>query len=262
MNNNKLSLLVVLLLALFAGISWGANQRMDGQRQPDYTVFSRGEYGISLFYDTLRHMRHTVGILYRPVGDTVSVNDTVLIVQPSQPRPNERMAEDILTWVQRGGRLIYLENAQPNIMDRVLRGEYYTAFGSLRWYRHGMGEIVTGRANTIINRNLMEDPAYGEGLAYVLAGWNPERIYFAEYYHGFQREQSNFSQMPAWIQLVAIQIMISVIALMWHLGKRFGKPVPFYEEVEREEDAQIYALARLYKQADKLHGHGRADMKL
>ena len=251
MGNNKLSLLVILLLALFTGISWGTNQRLAGQRQPNFTSFSRGESGVSLLYDTLRHMRYPVGILYQPVGNAVGVNSAVLIVQPSRPRLNDAMAEDILAWVRRGGRLIYLENSQTTIMDRALWGEYYTEFGSMRRYRHGMGEVLVGRASAVINANLIEDPTYGEGIAYILAGWNPTRIYFAEYYHGFHREQSFFRQMPVWLQLTALQIIIGVFALVWHLGKRFGSPIPLYEEIERKENEQVFALARLYKYADK-----------
>ena len=251
MKSSRLTLSIVLLLALFIGVSWGANQRVHNQGHPDYTMFSRSEYGVSLLYDTLQQMGNPMGIMYQPVGDGLSINDVVFIIQPTNPRPTTEMAEDILTWVQQGGRLIYLENSQPNIMDRVLRNEYYRAFGSLRWYRFGMGEVVTGRANAIVNINLMTDPTYGEGIAYILSGWNPDRIYFAEYYHGYHREHSAFSQMPLWLQLVAIQVIIAAAAIVWHLGKRFGSPIPLYEEIEREENEQVLTLARLYKQADK-----------
>ena len=251
MKINKLSLLVLVLLALFTGISWGANQRVAGQRQPNFTSFSHGDSGVGLLYDTLRLMRYPVSILYQPVGNAVSVNDVVIMVQPSRPRLNDAMAEDILFWVQRGGRLIYLENSQTTIMDRALWGEYFTEFGSLRWYSHGMGEVLVGRANLIINANLMEDSTYGEGIALVLSEWNPERIYFAEYYHGFRREPSGFQMMPEWVQLAAYQVIIAIFAIMWHYGKRFGSPIPYYEEVERKENEQVMALARLYKRADR-----------
>ena len=241
-------LIIVLLVALFAGIAWGVNHQHVNSRQMDYTLFSRGENGVSLLYDTLRHMRLPMGILYRPVGDSVSVNDVVFIIQPSNPRPSAEMAEEVLLWVQRGGRLIYLENSHPNMIDRILRGEYYRPLGSLRWYQLGMGEIVTGRANSVINANLMKDPTYGEGIAYLLQEWNPGRIYFAEYYHGFHRVEGAFGQMPPWLQLLALQIIIGAAVLIWHLGKRFGFPSPSYEELEREENEQVFTLARLYKQ--------------
>ena len=251
MKSSRLSLFVILLLALFAGITWGANRQIQGQSHPNWTSFSSSDYGVSLLYDTLRHMRYRVNILYQPIQENVSINDVVLIIQPTNPRPNDEMAMEILTWVRRGGRLIYLENSQPTIMDRVLLGEHFTSVGGLNWYRIGMGEVVTGRANVVANINLMEDPTYGENIVMVLSVWEPDRIYFAEYYHGFRRSDSAFNQMPMWLQFAAFQVIIAAAVLVWHLGKRFGSPIPLYEEIEREENEQILTLARLYKQADK-----------
>ena len=250
MNNNRLVILVIALFALFAGLSWGANRRIYGLRHPDFTSFSNGEFGVSLLYDTLRHMRFPVAVLYQPLN-RAGLNDAVFIIQPSNPRVNAEIAEDILSWVRRGGRLIYLENRQPTAIDRALANELYTPFGNLRWYRLGMGEIVTGRASALINVNLMEDYSYGQGIAYILAGWNPERIYFAEYYHGFQRAEGAFRQLPIALQLAAFQILIAALALVWHLAKRFGDPVPLYEEIERDENEDVLVLARLYKHADR-----------
>ena len=248
--NRRLSILVIILLALFIGLSWWANRRIYGLRHPDYSSFSNSYYGLSLLHDTLRHMRFPVGILYRPAS-SAGMGDVVLIVQPSNPRPTMAMTDDILSWVQRGGRLIYLENRQPTLIDRILEGAYYTSFGSMRHYQLGMGEIITGRADLLANANLMTDPLYGQGLAYILASWNPNRIYFAEYYHGFQRANTPFQQLPIALQLAALQLAITAIALSLHLGKRFGRPSPLYEETEREENEQVHSLARLYKLTDR-----------
>jgi len=245
-----LPLIVVLLLVLFASMSWGANQRIFSQRQPNFTMFSTGELGMSLLYDTLRHMHYPVDVLYQPIS-TAGLNDAVFIIQPTNPRVGTAAAEEILNWVRQGGRLIYLENRQPTIIDRVLTNEIYTPFGDLRWYRLGMGEVVTGQANSVVNINLMNNSIYGRSIAYVLYGWNPDRIYFAEYYHGFHRADSAFNQLPTWLRLTAFQIMIAAAVLIWHLGKRFGSPIPLYEEIEREENEQVMVLARLYKQADR-----------
>jgi len=250
MKNGRLIFFVLALFALFSGLSWGLNRRMAGARQPDYTMFSTGEHGVSLLHDTLTHMRFPVGILYRPVS-RAGLNDAVFVIQPTNPRIGADGAEEILSWVRRGGRLIFLENRQPTVIDRALEHEIYMPFGSLRVYQHGMGEIVTGRADSVANVNLLGDTFYGQAFAYILAGWNPERIYFAEYYHGHRQEQSAFQQMPPWLRLAAFQIIIAAAAFVWHYGKRFGRPVPLYEETERGENEQVLTLARLYKQADR-----------
>jgi len=249
MKNKNLG--IILLLAMFLGLIWGANHHIQGSQYPDYTSFSSGRYGISLLHDTLQHMHYPVSLLYRPVQEAADVNDAVFIIQPTNPRPNEKMIEDILNWVQRGGRLIYLENRHPSTIAQMLGDEHYTTVGSLRLYQLGMGQVMTGRADVITNANLMENYFYGESIVYVLNHWNPERIFFAEYYHGFHRASSTFEQMPLWLRLVAIQIIIGTMVLVWHLGKRFGSPIPLYEEIEREENEQVLALARLYKQTKK-----------
>ena len=251
MKNKRFNLIVILLLVLFTGVVWVANRHVINLQHPNYTSFSNGSHGVSLLYDTLRHMQYPVGALYRPVGETVSINNAVFIIQPTNPRLNAEITENILNWVHRGGRLIYLENRQPTAMDRALENEYYTTFGSMRMYRLGMGEILTGRADTITNVNLMKDPIYGKGIAYILTRWNPEHIYFAEYYHGYRETAGTFRLLPLWLQLITVQLIISAIALIWHFGKRFGSPIPFYEEIEREENEQVLVLARLYKQAKK-----------
>lgn len=252
MKSSKLTLAIVLLFALFAGITWGVNQRVGGhQHYPDYTSFSHSENGVSLLYDTLRHMGFSMGVLYRAVGGSVNVDDAVFIIQPRNPSPNDAMVYEMLSWVRRGGRLIYLENSPFTIMDIMLEGESYVQFGSLRWYRVGAGEVVTGQASNIANANLIDNPSYGEVFAYVLSSWDIRRVYFAEYYHGFYRAEGTFSQMPVWLQLVAIQLIISTVVWVWHLGKRFGSPIPMYQNIEREENEQVLTLARLYKQARK-----------
>ena len=251
MKNRKSNFIVVLLLAMFIGVAWGANRHVNDLRHPDYTSFSNRNYGVSLLHDTLQHMQHPIGILYRPIGETVSVNNAVFIIQPTNPRPNSEITENILNWVRRGGRLIYLDNRQPTVIDRALGNEYHATFGSMRIYRLGMGEVMTGRADTVVNVNLMENPIYGNGIAYILTRWNPDRIYFAEYYHGYRGATGAFRQLPLWVQLVVIQMVIGTVALVWHLGKRFGVPIPLYEEIEREENEQVLVLARLYKYAKK-----------
>lgn len=45
------------------------------------------------------------------------------------------------------------------------------------------------------------------------------------------------------------QIILFLIAFFAYKGKRFGKPIPLYEEVERTENEYVYSAAALYKHA-------------
>ena len=250
---SRKNLMLFVFLILFAVIVYGANRQVYGLRHPDFTVFSNANYGVSLLYDTLLHLRQPVSILYRPLNSGADINKAVFIVEPTNPGVNMAMAEEILSWVRQGGRLVYLENTVPNIIDRALDGSYEIsalATGNMRLYRVGLGEILTGRADIISNIHLTEGSLYGEGILYVLNRWNPAQIYFAEYYHGYHAPDSFFRQLPISIQMAAFQLIIAAVIFSWHLGKRFGEPVPLYEEIEREENEQVLSLARLYKKND------------
>jgi len=50
-------------------------------------------------------------------------------------------------------------------------------------------------------------------------------------------------------QLFTYQLAIIAALIIWRLGKRFGEPIPFYEEIEREENEHIKALANLYQKS-------------
>ena len=241
-------LVIVLLVALLVGITWGANQQTYGLRYPDFTSFSNGDYGVSLLFDILRHMQYPVSTMHRPIMEA-SLNDVVFIIQPSNPRPTRAVTDEVLSWVYQGGRLIYLENNTPNTIELLLANHYSARFGSMRWYHVGMGEVITGGADLVANIHLMNQSIHGEGIVYALSHWNPDRVLFAEYYHGFHGTNSAFSQMPLGLRLVAIQLIISGLIVAWYFGKRFGYPVPLYEELEREENEQVLVLARLYKKA-------------
>jgi len=251
MKNRDLNIVVLLLLALFLGVAWGLGRDHDGRRYPDYSSFSTNEYGVALLYDTLQHMGFVVRRLHTSVNINLSSNDVIFIIQPRNPAVSPVMAEEILDWVRMGGRLVFLSNNSSNALERALYPRYYRDFGSMRWYQYGSGEIIAGRADLLANINLMNDPIYGEGFSYILLDWSPDRIYFAEFYHGFGAGTGGFQQLPLYLQLIIIQVVLVAAAFAWHFGKRFGRPVPLYEEIERDENEEIKVLARLYRYADK-----------
>jgi len=246
MKNKYLIVIIVLLAVLLIAVSWSFNRYT--HRYPDYSMLSNEEFGISLLYDTLQHLQFPMSTLHRPIGEAAGLNDVVFIIQPSQPRVCNCMTPDILNWVRSGGRLIFLENRHPNVIDNALEAENYTYFGNMRLYQVGMGEVLTGRADSVANINLMYKPSYGETIASLLSAWNPSRIYFAEYYHGFSANDGAFRQLPVSLQMVVLQVILALLALLIYFSKRFGTVIPYYEEVERDENEQVLVLARLYKQ--------------
>jgi hypothetical protein len=216
---------------------------------PDYSSFSVKPNGVSLFFDTLKHMGYPVQASRFPLDSRIYPNDVYIIVRPNNPYINREMAEDILGWVKRGGRLIFFDSEFPTVLDRVLSGQEFSEIGNLTHYYAGMGEVITGFSGDIINENLMHESGYGNLLENTLRSWNAERIWFAEYYHGYHTPDNFYTQLPAVVKLGLYQLIIFTAAFVLCVGKRFGKPIPYHEEAEREENGHVKALARLYRKA-------------
>ncbi|MCL2215731.1 MAG: hypothetical protein FWB91_01795 [Defluviitaleaceae bacterium] len=223
-----------------------------GYGGPAYVVSTTDEYGVSLLFDTLRHMDYQVSVGNRPVDRQTDIWAVSVIIQPSII-VNDAMAKEMLYWVSRGGRLIFLQNRIATVIDSaIITGDlavYVRLLGNFdgfTLYQVGNGEVLTGRALPLSNQRLMNDPAPGGIIHSVLERWNADRITFAEYYHGFQLTENFIGSLPLIVRLILLQMLIVAVMMVWFLGKRFGNPIPYYEETEREENEYVRALARLY----------------
>ena len=211
--------------------------------------------GASLFYDTLRHMGYPARIGRQPLTPDSNLQNVYILVQPHTPHVSREMAEEMVEWVRRGGRLVFLHTSHSSILNIVgTEGEtiyYHRPLGRTRgyqWSLHqvGNGEIIIGSPRPLLNAALVERPYPGTILESHLRRWQGEQIIFAEYYLGFANQETFIGLLPFIVQLVLAQLVITFIILIWHLGKRFGNPVPYYEEEEREENEHVRALAKLY----------------
>jgi len=220
-----------------------------------YTVTSTGDMGASVFYDTLRHMGYPARIGRQPLTADSNLQNVYILIHPHTPHVSREMAEEMVEWVRRGGRLVFLHTSHSSILNIVgTEGEtifYHRPQGRARgyqWTLHqvGHGEIIIGSSRPLLNAALVEHPYAGIVLESHIRRWQGEEIMFAEYYLGFTAQQTFIGELPFIVQLVLAQLVLAFIILVWHLGKRFGNPVPYYEEEEREENEHVRALARLY----------------
>ena len=216
---------------------------------PPFVASNTGESGTSLLFDTLRRMQLPVRVGRSPLTVRSDTSEAHIIIQPVSPPVDMDMAEEMLDWVSRGGRMIILNNSLMSL--EFLMTTPGRPMGNFVLYQIGAGEAVIGRANEVININLMNYPGNGQVLYEILSRWNAERIIFNEYYRGFHAGDNFFAGLPLVVRLAVIQMIIAAIATVWHYGKRFGKPVPYYEEEERDENEFIRALARLYMKGRK-----------
>lgn len=217
----------------------------DDYEGPAFVSSTTGERGASLLYDTLRHMGYPARVSRRPLNAFTDTNNAYILIQPNEVHFSQTKAEEMLAWVNSGGRLIFLHNNPFTLFDMLIdsRG---TRFGSLMIHELGQGMFIRGSANDIININMMDNADTGVRIHAILSNWSADRIIFAEYYHGTQTAETFFNRLPVIIRLVFVQLVLLAIIIVWHLGKRFGNPIVYYEEQEREENEHVHALARLY----------------
>ena len=238
-------MLFVITAAIFLFL---VNRGYDGAA---HLVSTRGEQGVSLLYDTLRHMDYPVSVSTRPIDWQAFTEDAFIVIQPTSM--DATIAEAMIEWVWRGGRLIFLQNTLVGrtAIDEMLRehgvmpARDFRGLGNIILYQVGQGEILTGRAFEITNAHLMYTPYEGRIIESTLRRWNADRIIFAEYYQGFNTSENFIGGLPLIVRLILFQMIIAAVMLIWNLGKRFGKPIPYYEETEREENEYVRALARL-----------------
>jgi hypothetical protein len=247
-SKNKIRLIIGCAVLFF--LSLFIRNLADSDAGPDYTVFSAGQRGASLLFDTLRQLRYPVYAGYTPIDENAGINDVYILIEPDETFFRAEVY-DALNWVRRGGCMIFLED-RFRLPEGYLRDAKAAAsYEDFTVYQLGLGEIVIAGSERILNERLMNDSAAGQIVAGFLNSWGGNRIYFGEYIHGYRNARD---QWPASLRIFALQIALAAAALIWFLGKRLGRPIPYYEEIERDENEYCKALANLYRVA----GQGNA----
>jgi hypothetical protein len=248
MGKKPFVIIAAIIICVVLIVTWFFNDRGG----TSFSSSNTGERGASLLFDTLRHMNYPARASYRPLTRQTNTSVVYIIIQPQSPEITNEIANEFLDWVERGGRLILLANGNQRFAPEAAaqaRAQEQNA-GEFSLYRIGNGELVIGTSSLISNRSLMHNHTHGEIVQSTISRWHSERevenIFFAEYYHGFHAPENMVGRLPLVIRLILAQAVILAVIFIWYAGKRFGNPVPYYEEVEREENEYVRALARLY----------------
>jgi len=244
-NRNLIILIIVLFFVLF-----GLTRLTDmttGLGYPPFTTFSAGRQGTSLIYDTLRIMGYPVGRDITFLSANRPTDNVQFVIAPQQF--GETHSEGLMDWVIRGGQLMFFSRGGWD--DRRLWGDIVpdssvnVAGGVI--HHVGFGTIFVGDARRITNISLLEsDGEYGQLIVNILDTMDFRRIYFNEAYHGYGQNATFFEILPRPVRLMTAQLTIVFVVIVVHFGRRFGRPVLFYEEAEREENEYVFTLTNLY----------------
>jgi len=238
--------LILLAIFLWMSMKYSANSQ---KTQKLYSIFNKGENGISVFYETLKELEYPVKLVTSEISKQ---NKSVQIVaMPNSSSVFNINDMETKKWIEKGGSLIYLTDKLDEI--NVEYGNKLDTYGVNEKemsivYEHGKGCLIVGDTNLISNRVLTENTEGAYWLLNQIDKLEYESVGFNEYYKYIDVEKpSLWKDTPSEIRIIIFQIILFVLTIIYYNGKRFGKPVPLYEEVERTENEFIYAVAALYK---------------
>lgn len=242
-------LLFIFLIILFIIVSFSLSSDKN-LNYPDYTSFSAEDMGTSLLYDSLKKLDYPVKAGNTFINSRTSVEDMQIIISPDLKYINQNEFENINFWVLLGGNLIFLDNdfmSGHRYFDTIKSKSEIEYYKDFTIYKYGMGKIILGKSEYFTNSSIMENPEYGEEMLILIHNMDYKNIIFNEAYHGYSVSDRFIDKIPFNLKIIIYQVFILSILVVIYLGKRFGEIIPYYEEIEREENEYIYTLSSLYK---------------
>ncbi|AOT72890.1 hypothetical protein [Geosporobacter ferrireducens] len=202
--------------------------------------------GVSIFYDTLKHLGYSVKV---DAGNLLKKNDGDIYIITENRAAISFDLKEAEDWIKAGGKLIYLTPAyeQYTYADRV---ETHEDKASL--YAVGEGKLLIGDIDLVTNNTLLKNR---EGAYFVfkciesLGG----DIYFNEHYRFLGGQSpSLYRNLPIHVKFILFQLILTLIGVIFYLGKGFGKPKRIIDEIERDENEYLHASANLYEKCESI----------
>lgn len=231
--------LFLILIPMFLAGAFYISSRAE-KNLPSYTVNNKSRDGYSVFYETLKELGHPVERTMTPIqGQSFQ---TVQIV--SEGGSFNINSNEIKEWVKEGGNIVYLTYKGVAFFETASVPERK---GAVTIYNFGEGKIIVGDALALTNNALLKDKDKAYEIYKEISGL-VRPIYFNEgYIYSQENKLSLWDYIPMDIKFIIYQLLLVLAAFFYYKGKRFGKPVPLYEEEERSENEYVYSAASLYR---------------
>ena len=246
----RISLRRIIIIAVLIAILFMLSRLVnigEGFWYPSFTTFSTRQDGVALVYDTLRIMGYPVGRDLMFLSAERPTDNVQFVIAPRIFSDAHR--DGMIDWVIRGGQLMFFSDHwrdEERLFADFTPDRSMHVFGGTI-HRIGFGTLFIGDAQSITNISLFETGGeYGQAIVDILDTMEFRRIYFNEAYHGYGTSITFFEMLPLPLRLMGIQLAVVAAVFTVYAGKRFGKPTPYYEEVEREENEYVFTLSNLY----------------
>jgi len=234
-------IIFLILIPIFLFGAFYIQSRM-GNTLPQFSVENKSKDGCSIFYETLKELKLPVDRSISTV-EMQDINSIQIVVPGGSFDIN---SSKVKNWVESGGVLVSLSSGNIHIIDY---GVIPKIKGSVNIYSYGKGTIIGADINTITNKTLLNNTDGAYELLSEMGTFNKSKIFFNESYLFSQNNNmSLWDFFPLWLKFTVYQFIIALAAFFYYRGKRFGKPIPFYEETQRSENEYLYSAAALYRQ--------------
>lgn len=235
-------ILFLILIPLFLYGAFYISSRMENQL-PMYSVVNKSRQGCSVLFEALKELGYPVSRVMKPV-DTYDKGSMQVVAQTAG---FDIHSEAVRKWVGDGGVLVYLN---PNELYDVEYGVKPKVIGGISIYKYQKGAVLAVDAAMVTNRALMEDTTLAYRLLIEIDQYEYSALCFNETYMFSEiNKQSLWDFIPMAYKYIIYQLFLIAAAFFYYKGKRFGKPLPLHEEVERIENEYLYSAASLYRQA-------------
>lgn len=233
-------IIFIVLIPVFLWLAFQISSSM-GNQLPSYSIINKSKNGLSVFYEALKELKIPVDRSLK----TLTSEDEETVQIAAQGGGFDVNDMKVKNWIGSGGTLIYLTNEKyPGIGYEVAP----EVKGSILVYRYQNGMLVVANADDLANIKLIRDRHNAYELFKMIYEYRDRAVYFneAHLYSGSQ-SISLWDALPNEYKYIAYQLLIVLILYFYYKSKRFGKPIPLYEEVERTENEYLYSSAALYR---------------
>jgi len=217
-----------------------------------YSVLNKGSKGVSVIYEAMKDLSYPVKLDLSNI-ENKDYDNIQFVILPNHNSRFDINADSIKTWIKKGGKLVCLyEEIEDTRLDYGKEVDSFTMYGenSASVFSYEDGMVLIGDSGLINNKTLSRNTDGAYWILQQIDKWGYSRIEFNEFYHySGDKKKSLWDDIPKGIKFMLYQVAFLIAAIIFYKGKRFGKPIPLYEEVERTENEYILSVASLYQKA-------------
>lgn len=240
--SNKDLIIFFILITVFLGLALFI-QNKTSSNVPAYSTANKTKTGTSVFFEALRELGYSLEKTLKPI-ENHTIDDLQIVIPSSE---FDIQSEAVKEWVNKGGTLLYF--TQGDFLF-ISYGKLIADDDAIMTYEYGKGKVISTNIKHITNGTLLNNKEAAYNVLVKLGEQSYDTIYFNEAYLYMKTEEITlWGSLSPGQKLVFFQLIIVLIGLFYYKGKRFGRPVPLYEEVERVENEYLYSAASLYKHA-------------